>query len=480
MTDRPAVAVWVLKADVLEHEPVADRAGDAHGARLRGDRRLHLEEHEQILEVQTLLVDVAGREQEALDEVAAACERRREKGQRAERDRTRRGADEDRDVRAVVAERPDEREQGADDPLPDAEPPVLLVVALGERGVSVGEPAGEPEHLHLFRRLVARPDIAQVVELAALGCTAEEQGVRQRREVRLADEAGQDGEREQEQQPRVVQHQRGAEGAERDDVLPHREEHRDQPDARRRLPARALEVVVEVRVLELLEIQRRRVAHEAHADVVREQIPQQRLDQRRGAREQLSCDDDRQLERHDPPQVGERCPRSSRQQHDLIDDQLRGPQRGDRHERSHEPEHDHRRRERAMRLPDESHELREISERLEALAHVARPLDFGNRRARVDHAGGHGHQINLIREHGGSCRSTNRAYRLYEGRRYACTAALSGGEWGVGGDCGTRSLPTPDSPPVMVSRAGKWRRALGRRGCHRRFAPAPRCRLAAR
>jgi hypothetical protein len=209
--------------------------------------------------------------------------------------------------------------------------------------------------------------------------------------MRLAEEAGEDGERQEEEQPRVVHHERRAERSERDQVLAHRQQHGDEPDARRRLPARSLEMIVEVGVLELLEIEGGGVAHQAHADVVREQVAEQRLDERRCPGEQLTDDDDRELERDDSPQVAERSARLSREQHDLVDDQLGCPQRGDGHEGAHESERHHRHGQSAMRLPHEPHELRQISQHFEARTHSARPFHLGERRTRVGHRDGHGH-----------------------------------------------------------------------------------------
>ena len=106
--DRPPLAAGILEADVLEHEPRANRRRDPRRTRPRADRGLHLEEDEQVLQVQTLLVDVARRQQQPLDEVATPAERRREKGERAETDGARHGTNEDGRVRAVVPEGADE------------------------------------------------------------------------------------------------------------------------------------------------------------------------------------------------------------------------------------------------------------------------------------------------------------------------------------------------------------------------------------
>ena len=56
------------------------------------------------------------------------------------------------------------------------------------------------------------------------------------------------------------------------------------------LPPRALELVVERGILELREVERRRVLHEPDARVIREQIAEQALDQRGRAREQLAAE----------------------------------------------------------------------------------------------------------------------------------------------------------------------------------------------
>ena len=87
MAHRPAIAAGIAEADVLEDEALADGSRHRGRARGRADRRLHLEEVEQVFQVEALLVDVARAEQQALDQVAAARERGGEEGQRAERDR---------------------------------------------------------------------------------------------------------------------------------------------------------------------------------------------------------------------------------------------------------------------------------------------------------------------------------------------------------------------------------------------------------
>ena len=68
----PSLAPRVAKADVLEHEAVPNRRRHRRRARLRCDRRLHLEEQKQVAQVQPLFVDGARAEEKPLDEIAAA------------------------------------------------------------------------------------------------------------------------------------------------------------------------------------------------------------------------------------------------------------------------------------------------------------------------------------------------------------------------------------------------------------------------
>ena len=110
---------------------------------------------------------------------------------------------------------------GADERLPNRERAVLGVEAVGERSVSIDEPGREAEELHLLGRPVARADVANVVELAALRRPAKEQRVRERREMRLAEEARQHRDDEEHEQPRRLRRERDAQRDEREHALPH-------------------------------------------------------------------------------------------------------------------------------------------------------------------------------------------------------------------------------------------------------------------
>ena len=74
------------------------------------------------------------------------------------------------------------------------------------------------------------------------------------------------------------------------------EQQGEQPDASDRLPAGALQLVVDLGVLELLQIERGRVSHELHAGAIGEEVAQQALEQRGDPRQPLTDQGDGQLD----------------------------------------------------------------------------------------------------------------------------------------------------------------------------------------
>src|SRR4051812_35432154 len=125
--------------------------------------------------------------------------------------------------------------------------------------------------------------------------------------MRLAEEARQYSDGEQQQQPRTVCDERSAERDERDEILAHREENgekRNPPDG---LSARPLEMIVKRRILELREIERRCVLHQLDAHVVRKQIAEQTLHQRRSAGEDLAREHDDYFQNEISPDRSQRA-----------------------------------------------------------------------------------------------------------------------------------------------------------------------------
>jgi hypothetical protein len=302
----------------------------------------------------------------------------------------------------VVAGGAEQAERRAGAGAPHRQPPVVGVEAVGERLVARHQPRREPEELHLLGRAVARPHVAQVVEPAPLGGPAEEQRVAERREVRLAEHAGHHRDGEQGEQPRVERGERDDERRERQRVLPHAQQLREQPHPPRGLPPRALELVVERRVLELREVERGGVLHEAHARRVGEAVAQQALEQRRRAGEQVAAHHQGDLERHEAPEPPGVAAAALRRDH-RVDDELPDPQREHRHPGAHEPQRGHAGRVPAVRAPHEAEERGHVAERGEAVAprharvgagRARRAAAAGARRARGRrHGRGHEHKL---------------------------------------------------------------------------------------
>src|SRR5207247_8571034 len=119
MTYSPRIASGILKADIFEREAFSYRTGHCRRARRRGDRRLHLKEIEEVLEVETLLINSARAQQQYFDQLPASTKRARKKSQRADRQLSPRRAHKYDHVRAVVAQRAYEREQRADSGFAD-------------------------------------------------------------------------------------------------------------------------------------------------------------------------------------------------------------------------------------------------------------------------------------------------------------------------------------------------------------------------
>ena len=177
------------------------------------------------------------------------------------------------DVRAVVAERAEEREQRADDRASGSRAPGSPRRTLARARYRSVSQRREAEHLDFLRRLVARADVAEVVQLAPLRRPAEEQRVRSDAKCVSPRKLGSDRDDEQQEQPRAVGDERRASVTSVSASLRHREQLREQRRCAGRLPPRALEVIVELGILELREIERRGVLHEPHAHAFEKRSP---------------------------------------------------------------------------------------------------------------------------------------------------------------------------------------------------------------
>ena len=109
--DRPAIRPRIAKADVLEDEPGLDGSRHRPGAGRGRDVGPDLEKEKEVAEVERLLVDIARLQQQLLNDRPALGERRRQKGERPDRDDAEGRLEHDDGVGPVVAERPDERQR---------------------------------------------------------------------------------------------------------------------------------------------------------------------------------------------------------------------------------------------------------------------------------------------------------------------------------------------------------------------------------
>jgi hypothetical protein len=197
--------------------------------------------------------------------------------------------------------------------------------------------------------------------------------------VRLAHERGYEREDEQRDQPRRVRDQADREAGDGDDVLRLAEDLAHERRAARRLAARAVEPVLQLAVLEVLEVERRRVLHQADAGRVREALGQEAVDERDDAAHHVRQHGEGQLQREQGQQVVDepaREPAAERparvagagQADDLVDDQLADEERRDGQERADETAGDRGRGQARARLPDGLEERRKVAQRSEAFA----------------------------------------------------------------------------------------------------------------
>jgi hypothetical protein len=105
--------------------------------------------------------------------------------------------------------------------------------------------------------------------------------------VSLAQERGHERQHQQHDQPRRVDRQARGKAGDRHHVLGLAQDLVQQRRPARGLPPRAIELVLHLAVLEVLEVEARRMLHQADAGVVREALREQRVDERDDAAEQV-------------------------------------------------------------------------------------------------------------------------------------------------------------------------------------------------
>ena len=167
------------------------------------DRRLHLEEVDEVREEERLVGDVGERGEERLNAAVGPSERSGQELQVAPAHLAVHRPEDDVRVRAVVAARADDRQKQARQQTAPCEPNVLVVELIGEPRVFAGDERREPEQLQLFRRFLARSQQSQVIELPSSGRLLDVEGVAEEREVALTDERRHHREHQQGEQPRA-------------------------------------------------------------------------------------------------------------------------------------------------------------------------------------------------------------------------------------------------------------------------------------
>ncbi len=204
-----------------------------------------------------------------------------------------------------------------------------------------------------------------------LGRPRVEQRIAQRGEVGLAQQRGEHRDREQREQPGHVDRERHRQRGQRDQVLHRGQQQGEEPDPAHRLAPRPLELVVDLRVLELLEVERRGVAHQLDAGAVGEEIAQQALEQRRHAAEAFAHERDAELqgEQLAEPHPGDGAAGTDHRDRldHLVHDQLADPEHRERHQRPGQPQQQDADDVPGLGLPHHPQQTRQMAQRLEAL-----------------------------------------------------------------------------------------------------------------
>jgi hypothetical protein len=140
------------------------------GGGLAHDARPQRKEVEEILQIQGPVGHRAEAAEDAFEQPPQPGKRAGQEGELAQRNLPGHGAGDDVDVGPVVAGRPHGGEERTPAGAAQHQGFVLAVEVVGQHPEAVDEEAGETENLHFLGRFVAGTGLAQVVELAALGC----------------------------------------------------------------------------------------------------------------------------------------------------------------------------------------------------------------------------------------------------------------------------------------------------------------------
>ena len=186
--------------------------------------------------------------------------------------------------------------------------------------------------------------------------------------MRLAEERRDDGHDEQRDQPRIERQQAGQQRRDGDGVLHLPHQLGEQDGAAGGLLPCPLQGVVKGGVFELVEVEGRRVAHDAQGGGVGELVAQQPIYQVDGAAQRVGRDGDAGLQGHEGPEVALVAPRVAADRHHLVDDELADVEQPDRGGGPQEAQGEAEARLWGAGLPDEPEEGRQVAQRCHALA----------------------------------------------------------------------------------------------------------------
>ena len=294
----------ISKADVAKLKAAPDRARYQRPIGVGDDRRLHLEERQQIGQEESLvgnarsgrkhLLQIAGGLNDGVGQVVELADVVVVAGDRAP---------DHKGIGAVVAKRGDHAEQTAGDQLLAREGDILLVNALGELGETVGEVIAQVEELELFGAFAAAGHLAQIIHLPLGRGLAEVLRIAEEGEMGLSQEGGQHAERQQKHQPGRVPEQDGGPDQRGQGLLEEPAHLLDHGQAIGGLYPGPFQAVVEDGIFVGRQVQRCRLAHHPDADEVGVAVGQQAIAVVDAARQQPGKHVEAGFQPNQPPKM---------------------------------------------------------------------------------------------------------------------------------------------------------------------------------
>ena len=204
---------------------------------------------------------------------------------------------------------------------------------MARRTITIDQEAVETENLHFLGGLNAGGGLPHIVEFAPLRRAAVIERIALRVEMRLADESRHQRHKQQHDEPGRVNDESGGKARHRHDVLRLTEQLRHQRHPPAGLAARALELILEIGVLKILQVESCRMLHQTDARGIGHAFGKQAVDERDDAPENVGQNGHREFgqeQNAQPVQQAAAQPlleclglvRRLHQQHNVIDDQL--------------------------------------------------------------------------------------------------------------------------------------------------------------